>query len=137
MIDSLIFLIDDKKYSINMKCVRQVIETDTLNKTQSSSIVNNDNIEFIATWSNRAVNILKLDKALNLKSKKDNSQSIFIEYDKHIVAFMVQDIDNIIYLTEDNISETSSNEETIINGAILYNNEVIVRLNEKYIASMG
>jgi len=135
--DYLIFLMDGKKYSIDMGCVRQVIETESLSKTQSSSIVTSEYIEFIATWNHRAINVLRLDKELVFECKKDVTQSIFIEYKKHIVAFMVHDIDNIVYLNEDEITETSSTKDSLINGAIIYNDEVIVKLNEKYIASLS
>ena len=128
---------DGKKFSIDMACVRQVIETDSLNKTQSSSIVSNINVEFISTFNGRAVNIVRLDKELNISCKKEKSQSIFVEHDGHIVGFMVHDIDNIVYLNESDITHTSSQEDSIINGAILHDDEVIVKLNEKYIASLG
>jgi chemotaxis signal transduction protein len=83
------------------------------------------------------VNILRLDKELGFECKKENTQSIFIEYKKHIVAFIVHDIDNIVYLNEEDISEASATQESLINGAIIYNNEVIVKLNAQYIASLS
>jgi len=134
--DYLIFLMDETKYSIDMSCVRQVIETEDLAKTQSSSIVANDTVAFIATWNHRAVNVLKLDKKLGIESKKENTQSIFIEHNGHVVAFMVHDIDNIVYLNEEDITEASATKESLVNGAIVYNDEVIVKLNEKYIVSL-
>ncbi len=136
-LDYLIFWLDDKKFSIAMSCVRQVIETDSLSKTSSSSIVGSDNVEFITTWDNRAVNIIRLDLELDFECHKDASQSIFIEYNGHTVAFMVQDIDNIVYLNKEDITESSSKENTLINGAVMYKNEVIVKMNEAYISSLG
>jgi len=136
-VDYLIFLMDAQKYSIDMSYVRQVVETESLSKTQSSSIVSSTNTEFMSTWNSKAVNILRLDKELNLSCKKHDSQSIFIEYNNHIVAFMVHDIENIVYLNDEDITQTSSQNDNIIDGAIIYKNEVIVKLNVCYISSMG
>jgi len=136
-IDYLIFLMDNQKYSINMSNVRQVVETNSLNKTQSSSIVSSKNSEFISTWNNRAVNIVRIDHELCLSCKKVDSLSIFIEYDNHTVAFMVHDIDNIVYLSESDITQSCSKEDNIIDGAIIYNDEVIPKLNIKYLIAMG
>ena len=135
-LDYLIFLLDGRKYSIDMKCVRQVLETDSLSKTQSSSIISSEDIAFIATWNRHAVNILKLDKLLDLKDDNNDSQTIIVEYDGHLVAFMVQDIDNIVYLNRDDVSGVSSEEASLINGAIMYNSEVILTLNEAYLATL-
>jgi len=135
--DYLLFLIDDKKFSVDMSCVRQVVETDSLQKTQSSSIVLSDNVEFITTWNHRAVNIIRLDLELGLECKKEESQSIFIEYEGHTVAFMVHDIDNIVYINKEDITNSSLDQSTLINGAILYEGEVIVKLNEHYISTLG
>lgn len=135
--DYLIFFIDGKKFSINMHYVRQVVETETLQKTESSSIVASENVAFITTWKHRAVNIISLDKELELSVSQDSSQSIFVEYDEHTVAFMVDDIDNIVYVTDDEITKTSAQEQGIINGAIMYDGEVVVTLSEKQICSLG
>jgi chemotaxis signal transduction protein len=135
--DYLLFLIDDKKFSVDMSCVRQVVETDSLQKTQSSSIVVSDNVEFITTWNHRAVNIIRLDLELGLECKKQESQSIFIEFEGHTVAFMVHDIDNIVYINKEDITNSSLEEKALINGAILYEGEVIVKLSEQNICSLG
>jgi len=136
--DYLIFMIDGKKYSIEMQCVRQVLETDSLAKTQSSSIVASDDIEFIATWNKHAVNIINFKNLLNLESNNDNtSQTIIIEHDGHLVAFMVEDIDNIAYLDSGEISQIAAETNSLINGAIVYENEVIVTLNAAFLANIG
>ena len=135
--DYLIFFIDGKKFAIDMGCVRQVVETDTLQKTQSSSIVASDHVEFISTWNHKAVNIITLENELGLQAKEDDTQSIFIEYDGHVVAFIVHEVDNIVYLNEEDITSSASQKENLVNGAIMYNDEVIVKFNEKYISSLG
>jgi chemotaxis signal transduction protein len=135
--DYLIFMMDAKKYSIDMKCVRQVLETDSLVKTQSSSIIASDNIEFIATWNKHAVNIIKLNNLLGLEGSDNNSQTIIIEYEGHLVSFMVEDIDNIVYLNSSEISQVASESNSLINGAIVHDNEVIVTLNAAFLANIG
>ena len=57
----LIFYIENKKYSISMEHVRQVVESETLAKTHSSAIAANEYIEFLATWNHQAVSVIKLD----------------------------------------------------------------------------
>jgi len=135
--DYLLFLIDNKKFAINMKSVRQVVETDTLPKTHSSSIAASEYVAFISTWNHKAINILSIEKQLNLTPQEEETQSIFIEYDGHIVAFMVHEVDNIVYLDEEEISKSASQKENLMNGAIIYKDEVIVTLNEKFLASLG
>ena len=135
--DYLLFYIDEKKFAINMNAVRQVVETDTLQKTQSASIVANNYVAFISTWNHKAINILSIEKELDLTEKTEETQSIFIEYDGHIVAFMVHEIDNIVYLNKEQITTSVSQKTDLIDGAIIYNDEVIVKLNEKYIVSLG
>lgn len=135
--DYLLFVIDGKKFSIDMSYVRQVIETDSLQKTQSSSIVASDNVEFITTWNRKAVNIIRLDHELNIECKQKESQSIFIECDGHMVAFMVHDIDNIVYINKEDITKSSSSDKALVDGAILHKNEVVVKLSEKYISTLG
>jgi len=136
-LDYLIFMLDGKKYAIDMKCVRQVLETDSLTKTQSSSMVLSRDIAFIATWNRHAVNILKLDSLLDLEEENNNSQTIIIESNGHLVAFMVQDIDNIVYLDRDDVSCVAGEQQSLIKGAIIYNSEVIVTLNEAFLATLG
>jgi len=136
-LDYLIFMMDGKKYSIDMKCVRQVLETDSLIKTQSSSIVSSENVEFIATWNKHGVNILNLKNLLGLQEENNDSQTIIIEYKGHFVAFMVQDIDNIVYLDRSEVSTIASQTNSLISGAIVYDSEVIAKLNEAFLANLG
>jgi len=135
--DYLIFMLDGKKYSIEMKYVRQVLESDSLVKTQSSSIVSNQDVACLATWNRHPVAVLKLDNRLDLHSEDNDMQTIIIEYKEQLVAFMVQDIDNIVYLGSSEISRVRSEKEALINGAIVYNNEVIVTLNPAYLVQLG
>jgi chemotaxis signal transduction protein len=134
--DYLIFMLDETKYSINMESVRHVLETDSLVKTQSSSMVTNSNIEFIATWNGHAINILNMKNLLKLEGE-NSSQTIIIESGGHLVAFMVQDIDNIVYLKRSEVSSMNTDGKSLIDGAIVYNSEVIVKLSEAYLASMA
>ncbi|WP_457750201.1 chemotaxis protein CheW [Sulfurimonas sp.] len=135
--DYLLFFVAGKKYSIDMLHVRQVVETESLSKTQSSSIVGNKYVEFLTTWNHKAVEILRLDKELGELKKSEDSETIFIEVDGEYIAFMVDEIDNIVYLDAQDISEVVTQKESIINGAILYNKEVIFKINPKYITILG
>ena len=132
----LIFYIDNKKYSISMKHVRQVVESETLAKTHSSAIAANEYIEFLATWNHQAVSVIKLDTFLGIQTHLDMAQIIFVEYDKKTVAFLVDDIDNIVYLDNKSVSEIESQKDDIISGAIIYEDEVIVKFNEKFLTGV-
>ncbi len=132
----LIFYFANKKYSIGMEHVRQVIESETLAKTHSSAIAANDYVEFIATWNHQAVSVIKLDSFLGVTTRADETQIVFIQSNKKIVAFLVDDIDNIVYLDKSAISEIKSQESDIVSGAIVYNDEIIVKLNEKFLTGL-
>ncbi len=132
----LIFYIDGKKYSISMDHVRQVLESETLAKTHSSAIAANDYIEFLATWNHQAVSVIKLDSFLGVQTQLDMAQIIFVEYDKKIVAFLVDNIDNIVYLDKKSVSNVQTQQNDIISGAIVYEDEVIVKFNEKFLTEV-
>lgn len=132
----LIFYIDKKAYSISMQNVRQVIESETLAKTNSSAIAAKEYIKFLTTWNHQAVSVIKLDTFLHVNTKETATQIIFVESDKKIMAFLVDDIDNIVYLDKSAVSEIKCNHTEIISGAIMYNDEVIVTLNEKFLAGL-
>ena len=132
----LIFYIENKKYSISMNHVRQVVESETLAKTHSSAIASNEYIEFLATWNHQAVSVIRLDTFLGVKTNIDIAQIIFVEYDKKTVAFLVDEIDNIVYLEKYNISEIKSHDDEIISGTIIYEDDVIVKFNEKFLTGL-
>jgi len=132
----LIFYFANKKYSIGMEHVRQVIESETLAKTHSSAIAANDYIEFIATWNHQAVSVIKLDSFLGVTTQANETQVVFVESNKKIVAFLVDDIENIVYLDRRVVSEIKSEESGIISGAIIYNDEIIVKLNENFLTRL-
>jgi len=132
----LIFYIENKKYSISMKHVRQVVESETLAKTHSSTIAANEYIEFLATWNHQAISVIKLDTFLGVQTQLDTAQIIFVEYDKKTVAFLVDDIDNIIYLDKKSVNDIESQKDDIISGAIIYQDEVIVKFNEKFLTGV-
>jgi len=132
----LVFWMDARRYCLEMKYVRQVMETQALAKTESSAIVTSENVAFLATWNHHAVSIVTLEKLMDLSIDIDNSQTIFIEVEGSVVAFLVQDIENIVYLHEDEVSMVRSEQQSIINGAILYENEVITNLNAKFLTQL-
>ncbi len=136
MQEYLIFYIETKKYSIAMKAVRQVVESDAISKTQSSALGKERDIAYLTTWNKHALSILKLDNMLQVTTKKEDTQIIFIESDGCYGAFLVDEIENIVYLDTSEISQITSKEESIISGAILYEEEVIAKINEKFLVGV-
>ena len=132
----LIFYIDNKKYSISMNHIRQVVESETLAKTHSSAIAANEYIEFLTTWNHQGVAVIKLDAFLGVQTNLDMAQIIFLEYDQKTVAFLVDDIDNIVYLDHKSVSEIKTQQDDIISGAIIYQDDVIVKFNEKFLTGL-
>ncbi len=130
----LIFKIQNIQFTISMEFIRKVAETDTLPKTKSSSIVMGNNAKFITTWNKNAVSLLTLENILNVKTKENETQSIFIEYEDKIVAFVIDEIDDIVLIDKEKINK--SIENNIINGAIIHNDTAIPIINEKHLVSM-
>jgi len=73
---------------------------------------------------------------LNLEGE-NASQTIIVENQGHFVAFMVQDIDNIVYLKESEISTMDTEGKSLIDGAVVYDDEVIVKFSEVFLASVA
>ena len=130
----LIFYMDGKRYSIDMECVRQVIESEEL-ATTKAPVGSVKEIEYITTWNHKAVSVLSLKPFLDLE-KENNNQVIFIEAKGVTKAFLVEEIDNIAYIDKKDVSQ-AKDCDSIINGAIVYNDEVIVTLNENFIVNIG
>jgi len=130
----LIFYIDKQKYALNMKYVRQVVESDSVSKTNSSAVGAKEFVAFIATWNRHAVQVLCLDTFLHNKVKENENEILFLEVDGHFIAFLVDEIDNIVYLHNSAVSEIDESE--IISGAIVYQDEVIVQMNADFLASV-
>ena len=82
------------------------------------------------------MSVIKLDSFLGVTTRADETQIVFIQSNKKIVAFLVDDIDNIVYLDKSAISEVKSQESDIVSGAIVYNDEIIVKLNEKFLTGL-
>ena len=136
MQEYLIFYIDHKKYSIAMGSVRQVVESDAISKTHSSAIGQEEDVVYLATWNHHAINVFKLDNMLQTTTKEEDTQIIFIESDGKYGAFLVDDIENIVYLKESAVSHVMCKEQNIISGAILYEDEVIAKINENYLIGL-
>ncbi len=127
----LIFTIDDKRFAISMESVRRVSETQTLPKTKSSSAITGKNTKFITTWNNTAVSIILLDKFLNITSKEDDSQAIFAEHEDNLVAFVIDDIEDIVLIDISDINSSKDDETNLIDGAVIYKDIAIPKINEK------
>ena len=132
----LIFTIQDLRFAISMESVRRVSQTDTLPKTKSSSIVVGKNTKFITTWNKNALSLLTLENILNLKTKDTDTQAIFVEYENKIVAFIVDEIDDIVLINKKDINRSVDDSEKLINGAIIYNDKAIPTINEKSLMTM-
>ena len=137
MQEYLLFYIDEKKYAISMGSVRQVVESDEISKTQSSAIGQNSHIAYLTTWNHQAINVAKLDSFLDVITNNEENQVIFVENDGHFGAFIVDRIENIIYLDTKDINEIQSPDEKLILGAVIYNDEVIAQLNAKFLIGIS
>ncbi len=135
-LEYLLFKVGGKKFCISMKYVRQVVDSESLNKTDSSSIIKNPNVSFIATWNHQAIEVLDLKNILNISSSRSDFETIFIEIDKNCIGFMVDEIENIAYLEKNQVS-IANDDKNIIGGAIIYKDEPILSLNEKFLINLG
>jgi len=130
----LIFYIEKQKYAIDMSYVRQVMESDSITKTNSSAIGAKEHVAYIATWNHRAVQVLKLDNFLKSSVNKEHNEIIFLEIGDYFVAFLVDEIDSIVHLNKSAISKMREEaNDDIISGAILYKDEVIVQINSNFL----
>ena len=136
--DFLLFYINEQQYGVDMTVVRQVSENSSLSKTDSSAISSKEYIEFITTFAHHGVNVINIATLLGDKSQNssDDMQSIFIEKEGHFVAFIVDDVENIVYLNQEEISYTDT-KDTIIGGAIIVKNSIVPLVNTDYILSLG
>lgn len=135
-IEYLVVKLAHKEFAIDMRCVRHVIETQELPKTDSSGIVPNENISFLTTWNGHAVSIVNLSKILGIDQFEElHSQTIFVESDDKIGAFMVSDVEDIYYLKESNIQLLAS-KESVVDGSIILQNRVVMTLNPHYITKL-
>jgi len=132
----LLFYIANEHYGIDMRFVRHVTEVQELAKTEASSLVNNSVVKFLATWNHMAIAVLDVAQLLEkeLHNPKD-AQVIFIEKDKEFVGFLVDEVEDIVYLNDEAIHKDETNENTIIDGAIVYENKAIATLNENFLVS--
>ncbi len=132
----LIFKIQDTQFALSLEQIRRVVETDTLPKTKSSSIIMGKNTKFISTWNKRAVAIISLEHFLNLKNKKSDTQAIFVEADNKIAAFVADEINDIIMIDKKRVNSSKENSDKIISGAIIYKDTPIPIINTKNIVTM-
>ena len=133
----LVFQIEDKKYTIPMEHIRQVVEIDELAKTHSSAIGAKNYVEFIATWQQQAISIIKLDSFLHITTRENDIQVIVIEKNNKYVAIIVNNIENIIYINQTNISQVNDDVNSIFSGAVLHDEETIAILNSNYLIQLA
>ena len=131
----LIFYIDNEKFSISMQYVRQVVESDSIVKTNASAIGAKKNVAFLTTWNRHAIEVLNLDTYLKNSVNQRDNEIIFIEVNGRFIAFLVDSIENIVYLETSAISNMK--EGDIFSGAIVYENDVIVQLNAEYLVDVS
>ncbi len=130
------FRMQERRFAIDMKNVRQVVETEMLSKTESSSIIANSNIKFITTWNKMAVSVADISALVGVDNIDiENSQTIFISDGKYHMAFLIDEVEDIIYLQPGDIKSSSENE-SIIGGAVLVDDDFLVTINEHFLVSM-
>jgi len=123
----LVFDIADKKFALDMHYIRQVMHTQDISKTKSSLVGLNSFTEFIATWNHHAVDVIKLDKIFEFTTNQDDSQVIIIGDDHYFKGILVDNVEDILYIEKNEVSHSSS--ESIIDGAIVYEEQLIPKLN--------
>ena len=132
----LTFRIKNKRFAIDMKSVRQVVETEMLSKTESSSIIANSHIKFITTWNKMAISVADISHLVGVEEfDVENSQTLFIQNEDHHLAFLVDEVEDIVYLSDHEVKKASQND-SIIGGAVLVDDDVLVKINEHFLVSM-
>jgi purine-binding chemotaxis protein CheW len=132
----LTFTIAKKQFAIDMRSVGQVVETEMLSKTESSSIISNSSIKFITTWNKAAVSVADISKLLGIEAFDiEGSQTIFIEYKQQHIAFLVDEVDDIVYIKEDAVKKTSD-ADGIIAGVVVSQERFFITINENFLVSM-
>ena len=134
-LEYLLFEIGGKDFAINMKHIRQVVQTEDIAKTKSSAIGVSDTIEFIAQWNHRAIDIMKLDTKLGVNTQ-DNAEIIMLEFEDKISGILVDEIDDICYINSKNVVNTQEHN-SLIDGALIQDNRVIPTLNPKQILQVA
>ena len=125
----LLFEIGGKDFAINMKHIRQVVQTEDIAKSKSSAIGVSKHIEFIAQWNHHAIDIMKLDARLGIQTQS-SAEIIMLEFDNKISGILVDEIDDICYVNHKNII-SAQEDNSLINGALIQDNRVIPTLNPK------
>jgi len=132
----LTFRICDKRFAIDMKSVRQVVETEILSKTESSSIIANSDIKFITTWNKMAVSVADISHLVGIENfDPQESQTLFIQRKEHYMAFLVDEVEDIIYLSEHEVKKVSESD-SIIGGAVLVEDDLLVKINEEFLVTL-
>ena len=129
----LIFYIAQERFAISMQYVRQVLESETIAKADPSAIGAEENVAFLGTWNHNAVQVFKLDNYLNNHVNQEENEIVFCEVNGKPVAFLVDSIDNIIDVDKNQVSQM--NEQGIFSGAVVYEDEMIVAINPKFLIS--
>ena len=128
----LIFSINNKEFALDMNHIRQVIQVHDIAKTKSSALgVESQAVEFIAQWNRKAVDVIKLDKYLNLKTI-DNGEVIMMEYNEKTRGILVDFIDDIYYAEPKDVTH-SNTDQTLLDGALFKEDKIIPKLNLKKI----
>jgi chemotaxis signal transduction protein len=65
----------------------------------------------------------------------ENSQTLFIQNEDHHLAFLVDEVEDIVYLSDYEVKKASQND-SIIGGAVLVDDDVLVKINEHFLVSM-
>jgi len=134
----MIFSIGTKRFAVALDNVRQVLETTRLSKTGSSAIFDDiEHIVFLATWNHRAVQILRLDGWIDTSCRpEEETLTIFLEKEKSAVGFLVDEIEDILFIQPPFISRSESTD-TLLSGAILDKKQVIPAINENFLIQLG
>lgn len=128
----LIFTIDNREFALDMSHIRQVIQVEEVAKTKSSALgLENSTIEFIMQYNHKGVDVIKLDRALDLNTM-DDGEIILIEYEKKVRGILIDFIDDIYYAEPKDVTRASS-DTLLLHGALFKEEKVVAILNPKKI----
>ena len=126
LMEVLIVDICGEKFALRMQNVLDIAEYD---EAGLHFATDNPHVKGIVTTREGATYIISLEKVLNKKMDENEDMKIIVLKDKHhLKALLVSNIEDIVYVREEDIL-LSPNSETIIGGMVLLKDKMIPLFN--------
>ncbi len=119
--------IAQKRFVLDMRSVRQVLETHEVAKAKSAAMGGSSFIEFIATWNNHAVEVISIESLLQLQKRSSAQQTVILQEREHYKGLLVDDIEDILYVEQGDVAKAAS--QSIIDGAVISDERLFPKLN--------